>query len=346
MVTLIFRHIFSFVFSTLIAFYVLPLVIKAAKRLRLLDKPDGTIKVHKEPIPFFGGMAIYIAFITTLALAYPFENTILWLLLGVTLLLFIGLIDDCKALMPGQKFFGQTIAVLCFLKGGFSLKTTFFSSSLNLFFSSFWMLTVINAFNLIDVMDGLTATVALTAGTTFFIIALMLKQHAVSVLLLAFLGPLVAFFYYNRPPAKIYLGDSGSMFIGGFLAAIPMLFSWSSQNFESYYTPVIILGIPLLEVFFLVVIRTYLGIPFYKGSPHHFSIYLMKKGMSKYGILAFTALTGICLSLIALAHFEINFSLTLLMMMGCAFIMFWSLLIFSSWIYFKKSKIETHVKLS
>lgn len=344
MVTLWFRHAFSFILSLLIALYLIPLLINAAKRLHLLDKPDGKIKVHKEPVPFFGGIAMYIAFIATLALVYPFENSILWLLLSVTLLLFIGLVDDFKALMPGQKFFGQIFAVLCLLKGGFSLKTVFFSSSWNLILSGFWTISVINAFNLIDVMDGLTTTVALTAGTTFFIIALMLKQYAVSLLLLAFLGPLVAFLYYNKPPAKIYLGDNGSMFIGGFLAAIPLLFQWSNQNFEAYYTPVIILGIPLIEVFFLIIIRTYLGIPFYQGSPHHFSIYLLKKGMSKKGVLLFTLFAGLLLSSTAFLHFEYNFSFLTLFGIAIVCLVLWSGFIFGPGNFLPM--VRSHIKKS
>jgi len=299
MQAIIFKHVFAFIFSFLMSLYLIPIIIRATKRLGLLDVPDGNLKVHKSPVPYFGGLAVFLGFIATLALVYPFENRVLWLLLGTTMLLFVGLIDDLKVLRPGQKFFGQLLAVLCFLKGGFSLKTNFFSSPLNLGLSAFWMLSVINAFNLVDVMDGLSSTIAIVATTSLFTIALIFEQYTVSLLLAAFLGPLIAFFWYNKPPARIYLGDTGSMFIGGFLAAVPMLFAWSNQSFIAYYAPVIILGIPLLEVFFLVVIRTYLGIPFYRGSPHHFSIYLQKKGWSKWKVLGFTAIMGVILSSLA-----------------------------------------------
>lgn len=322
------RHLFCFIFALLLVLYLVPLLIQAAYRLRILDTPDGRIKNHDAPVPYMGGVAVYLAFITPLALAYPFKNHILWLLFGTTLLLFIGLIDDLRVLKPGQKFLGQIIAVLCFLKGGFSLKSVFFSSYANLTLSAFWMLSVINAFNLVDVMDGLSSTIALVAAAALLLLAFMFKLYYVSLLLITFCGALLGFLYYNKPPAKIYLGDAGALFVGGFLAAVPMLFPWSAQSWDSYYTPGIILGIPLLEVTSLVIIRLWLGIAPYRGSPHHFSIYLQKKGWSKYKVLGFTALMGVILSVIAYAFFFGFISFWSLMASGFVFFVFWSWAVF------------------
>jgi UDP-N-acetylmuramyl pentapeptide phosphotransferase/UDP-N-acetylglucosamine-1-phosphate transferase len=178
------------------------------------------------------------------------------------------------------------------------------------------MLSVINAFNLVDVMDGLATLIAFMGGLTFLVIALYLHCFSVSLLLLAFLGPLGAFFIYNKPSAKIYLGDAGSMFIGGFLAATPLLLPWSQQSLDAYYTPVVILAVPLLEVFALVIIRSWLGIPFYYGSPHHFSIYLQRKGWSKSNVLGFTGIMCLCFSLLACLFLTNNISFIALVL-GC-----------------------------
>lgn len=322
------RHLFCFVFALLLVLYLVPLLIQAAYRLKILDAPDGKIKNHNAPVPYMGGFAVYLGFITPLALAYPFKNSILWLLFGTTILLFIGMIDDLRVLKPGQKFLGQFIAVLCFLKGGFSLKSVFFSSYANLLLSAFWMLSVINAFNLVDVMDGLSSTIALVACSAFFVLSLILKLYNVSLLLITFAGALLGFLYYNRPPAKIYLGDAGALFVGGFLAAIPMLFPWSAQSWDAYYAPVVILGIPLLEVSSLIIIRLYLGIAPYRGSPHHFSIYLQKKGWSKYKILLFTALMGIVLSGVAYSFFFGLIPFAGLFLAGCVFLLLWTWIVF------------------
>ncbi len=322
------RHVFSLVFSFLLALYIIPMMIKAAYRFNILDKPDNRIKNHKKAVPYLGGIGVFIPFIATLAIVYPFENEILWLLLGVTFLLFIGLVDDLKILKPFQKLFGQFIAVLCFLKGGFSLKAKFFSDFFRFFTSGFWMLSVINAFNLVDVMDGLASILAIIATVSFFVIAILLKQYSISILLLAFIGPLFVFFYYNKPKARIYLGDSGSLFIGGFLAAIPLLFPWSSKFDFAYYTPIIILGIPLLEVASLVVIRTCKKMPFYRGSPHHFIHYLKYKLWSVHKILLFTGIMSSFLSVIAILFLFKFVNLFSLLSLGCIFLVIWFYFVF------------------
>lgn len=330
------RHLFAGSFSFLLGFYVVPLVMKIARRYNVLDVPDGNIKCHKAPTPYLGGIAVYVAFIATLALAYPFENKILWLLLGSTCLLFVGLVDDLHVLKPGQKFFGQVFAVLCFLKGGVALKTVFFSSFFNMACSAFWMLSIINAFNLIDVMDGLSSLVALVAASSFLCIALMFQLYSISLLLLAFIGAFLAFFLYNKPPAKIYLGDAGAMFAGGFLSAIPLLFPWSAQSLDAYYTPVVILAIPIIEICSLIVIRTRLGIPFYRGSPHHFAIYLQNKGWRKYHVLFFSLIMGLVFSTIAfLFLFKIIALEAIMLLLGATFLS-WCLIVF----YHPKYKTE------
>ncbi len=310
------RHLFAGVISFLLGLYLVPIIIKAALKIGFMDAPDGRLKLQKTPVAYLGGVAIFIPFIATLGLCFPFDNCVLWLLLGITLLLFVGLIDDLKVLKPSQKFFGQFIATLCFLKGGFSLKTPFLTSFINIGASLLWLLTIINAFNLVDVMDGLCSTLAICSATVFLIFALMQQAYTVSLLLTVFIGSVAAFFVYNKPNARIYLGDAGSMFIGGLLAAVPLLLSWEPTIFatswhyawydnmvrplcEVFFIPALVLGIPLLEVVGLFIIRTKLGIPFYNGSPHHFSIYLQKRGWSKWAVLLFSVHASIAMALLA-----------------------------------------------
>jgi UDP-GlcNAc:undecaprenyl-phosphate GlcNAc-1-phosphate transferase len=317
MYSIILRHAFAGIFSFLIGLYLIPIIIKAALKLGFVDAPDGRLKHQKQPVAYLGGVGIYIPIIATLGLCCPFDNFLLWLIFGSTLLLFVGLIDDFKVLKPRQKFFGQFLAALCFLKGGFSLKTPFFGSFFTIGATLFWLLTIINAFNLVDVMDGLCAVLALCAALGFCIFALLQKAYTVSLLLVAFMGSVAAFLCYNRPPARIYLGDAGSMFIGGFLAAIPLLLHWDAGLFSVFATgspllqplhllmpvffiPALVLAVPLLEVTGLFIVRTRLGIPFYNGSPHHFSIYLQKRGYTKQQILFFALLAALTVTALPL----------------------------------------------
>ncbi len=327
---LVVKHILCFLVSFCGSYALIPLFLKKAVEIGFLDRPDGVIKNHQKPIPYMGGIAVYAGFISALIFVLPYSSMPWWLLLGTATLMLVGLIDDVKILRPGRKLLGQCIAVTCFLHGGLLLKTHYLSSYFTLALSIFWMLLVINAFNLIDIMDGLSSLVALISGSAFFTLALLFGQYQVSLLMLAFIGPLFAFFLYNKPPARIYLGDAGALFIGGFLAAVPLLIPWGSSAPYAYCASIVILAIPLLEVFFLVLIRTRLGIPFYLGSPHHFALYLQRKGWSKQVILVFIGVVGIVLSSVAIV-FACNYiTMKLFIILGLLFFVAWSVIIFSS----------------
>lgn len=323
---------FALLISFLVTFYLVPVCIKIAHRLQFLDEPDGTIKIHKQATPYMGGVAVYVGFLTAFCMTIPFESTMLLFFAGSTLLLFVGLIDDLVVLKPYQKFFGQILATLCFLKAGFHLKAQFFSNIWNLPISALWILSTVNAFNLVDVMDGLATLLALCATTSFLLIALYFNDISAAILLCCFMGPLIAFLWYNRPTAKIYLGDAGSLFIGGLLATVPFLFNWGAYNMSGYLTPVIILAIPLLELATLIIIRTYKRIPFYLGSPDHFSIYLQKNGWSKQGILGYVVLLSLVLFSTAFL-----FLINLLPLWGLCLMAALFLTVWTTGLFYKKS---------
>jgi len=325
---IIVRHIGTALLAFLSTWFLVPIMIAMAHRWNILDAPDGRIKVHKTPTPYLGGVAVYLGFISTLAFFAPLTSSMLSLILGSTVLLFIGLIDDLIPMRPWQKFFGQCFVVICFLRYGVQLKGVFFSTTLNLFISGFWMLTVINAFNLVDIMDGLATTLALFSSLGFLSVALLMQNYLLSLFFTALSAALIGFLLYNRPPAKIYLGDAGSLFIGGILATAPLFFSWSESTIYGYLTPIFILAIPLLEVTSLVIIRSYLGIPFYKGSPHHFALYLQKKGYTKKTILAFVAACASVITTIAILFMQGHISFGLLILLAFLFLIFWMKCIF------------------
>ena len=323
----IIRSIFALLISFLLTFYLVPFFCSLARRLKFVDEPDGKIKVHKQATPYMGGVAVYIGFLSAICIALPFQNNMMLFFVGSTLLLFVGLIDDLVSLKPYQKFFGQILAMLCFLKAGFYLKEHFFSNFWNVFISGFWMLLVVNAFNLVDVMDGLATLLAICATTSFLALGIYFNQDILVVLLSAFLGPLLAFLWYNKPSAQIYLGDAGSLFIGGFLATVPFLFSWGTFNINGYLAPIVILAIPLLEVSTLIFIRTYKNIPFYMGSPDHFSIYLQQNGWKKTQILQYVLVLSIILFIASFAFILNKLSFVGLLLSGAGFLAIWALAI-------------------
>ncbi|HEX2978534.1 MAG TPA: MraY family glycosyltransferase [Candidatus Babeliales bacterium] len=324
------KLVFAFLTSFLFTLYLVPLFSSIAFKLGVLDVPDGRIKKHEKPIPYLGGVAVYVGFILSLALTLSFDNRLIFLIVGATLLLFIGLIDDLINLKPYQKFAGQFIAAFCLVRSGLYLKESFFLNNFwGIPLSMLWILSIVNAFNLIDVMDGLACSTAASAATAFFIFACMSQQWQVAFLLASFIGPVVAFLWYNKPPATIYLGDAGSLFIGGVLAIVPFLQTWSIYNPFAFIAPAIILAIPLLEVGTLIVVRTYKGIPFYKPSPDHFSIYLRQNGWTKFNILlyVFSLSLGLFLSSLAIVLNKVSFLQFVLLSIIFSFIWFFFLLI-------------------
>ncbi len=320
---LLFKILFSFIFSFLITLYLVPFFCSLAHKWEFVDVPDGKIKKHTASIPYMGGVAIYCGFLMGLAFTMPFENRIYLLLVGTMLLLFIGLIDDLFILKPYQKFFGQCIVALCFLKAGFYLKEHIFYNIWNMPLSFLWILTIINSFNLVDVMDGLATLIAINATISLVIIAALLHQYVVVILLNAFLGSLCGFLWYNRPSAQIYLGDAGSLFIGGFLAIVPFFFDWGTYNRFGYLTPIIIFAIPLLECVSLILIRWYKKIPFYQGSPDHFSCYLQSQGWKKEQVLYYVLLLSIFLGSTAISFSMGKLSIFYVSCLGVCFLTIW-----------------------
>jgi UDP-GlcNAc:undecaprenyl-phosphate/decaprenyl-phosphate GlcNAc-1-phosphate transferase len=319
----ILRVLFSIFLSGLFTFYLVPLFKILALKCNLVDSPDGAIKRHKKPTAYLGGVAIYCGFLMSLALVSPVGNDLFLFLIGVTLLLFLGLVDDLMPLQPQQKFFGQLIVAFCLLKSGFYLKEHFFYNYWNIPISLLWILSIINAVNLIDVMDGLATTVAIMATISFLIMSLLFGQWSIAIVLGAFLGSLLAFLWYNKPAAQIYLGDAGSLFIGGVLATIPFMLHWGTYNVYGYLAPIIILAIPLIEVLSLIIIRSYKGIPFYKGSLDHFASYLQSNGWNKKEILFYMTCISSMLGVVALLYITNAISAISTIKLGTFFLMSW-----------------------
>lgn len=306
------KAIFGFLFALFITFNLVPIFIEIGRRWKILDNPDGNLKQHKAPTPYLGGAAVFGGVTASLALVFPFHNTHLFFFLGITVLLLVGLLDDLVVLAPRQKFFGQVVAMLCFLKGGFYLKEQFLTALpmlawpiLWLAVSGFWILTMINAFNLIDIMDGLATTTALCLCANLGFFAYFTGAYYALILILTLAGALCAFLYYNKPLATIYLGDAGSLFVGGFLAVVPFMIHWGEFGSYGFLVPVVLAGIPLIEVLTLVIVRSYKRIPFWLGSPDHFAIILKRNGWSVPFILLYIVMaSGLLQGLVLLVVFS------------------------------------------
>ena len=269
--------VFSFVLSFLLAIYGTPLTQKVAHRYELLDFPDGILKKQREPIPYMGGVIIYFAFISPASLLFQFNKELLGILFAGSILLVVGLFDDLKALTPSIKFLFQVIATYVLIKSGIRIQLFILPPWLNVILSSLWILTVINAFNIIDIMDGLAASVGVLTSLTIFILSLYNDNFLISILSLSLAAGLLGFLKFNWEPARIYMGDAGSMFIGMVIGALAIMGDYSKYNDVAFISGLLILAVPLFDMTYVIILRLLKRKNPFFGSPDHFALRLKKK---------------------------------------------------------------------
>lgn len=322
--------ILSFFTAAFCTFFFVPHVISIAQKYGILDVPGG-IKKHAHPVAYLGGVALFAGFLVAVALWSPLTGHTANIVIGSTLLLLVGLVDDLAVLSPSVKFSGQLIAAICFIRAGVYLKDDFFQTMWAIPLSLFWVLSMINATNLIDVMDGLASTTSLAIAVNFFIFSLITGAADVAHILVAAIGALGAFLFYNKQPASIYLGDAGSHFLGGLLGSIPFLLGWSTYNQWGFLVPIIICAIPLCELLGLMIIRTYKRIPFYQGSPDHFCHYLKRRGWTVSQILGLVIILSLAQLGISLLCYYNYITLIQLIFLGLFYLFFWFIYVLKSW---------------
>ena len=273
-------YFLTFALAFSLSLYLTPMVRKAALQFGIIDKPDGKLKQHSAPVAYLGGLAIYLSFLISLALTFSFDKEVLGLLLGGTIIVVLGLIDDFGVLSPVVKLCGQCIAIFTLMRSGIYIKLAFLPWYVTFPLSFFWLIGIINAFNIIDVMDGLSSGVAFTCSLTLFVVGVLNSSMVIAIMAIALGGSLLGFLRYNFEPAKIYLGDTGSMFIGMMMGSLAMIGTYTSNNIIACLAPVIILGVPIFDTLFVMYIRWLRGMSIIAGSPDHFALRLRKWRLS------------------------------------------------------------------
>jgi UDP-GlcNAc:undecaprenyl-phosphate GlcNAc-1-phosphate transferase len=278
----------EFVLAFILSAALTPLVRRDALRRGWVAEPRGD-RWHTRPTALMGGVAIFAAFSVALATAPILDpSTSLHkyfpLLLCATLAFMLGLIDDIYHLSPQTKLVGQVIAAIVLVYFGFKIDW-FTSSTLNSFVSIFWLVAVTNAFNLLDNMDGLAAGIALIACLFLALINAVGSGRGLLngqvLVIAAFMGALLGFLLYNFHPATIFMGDSGSLFVGFLLAGITkghMVFR-STDVLPIIVVPFLLLFIPILDTGFVSVMRTFFARSIARGGKDHSSHRLVAIGL-------------------------------------------------------------------
>lgn len=273
---MIVRLTIAFVVPALMSLILTPYVSRLAKRIGAIDQPNER-KVHVRPIPRLGGVGIFLSFLLSLViflLVDPTQDLSSWatshagvmLILSLLLVLLLGIWDDLQSLRPGQKFIVQLIAASIAYIAGFRISSVthplgaqpLVLGALDFPATVLWIVGVSNAFNLIDGLDGLATGVALIASLSVGAIAYLHGDLATTIPILILAGALFGFLRYNFNPARIFLGDSGSLFIGFALATLSIQSSTKGSTAFAILVPVLSLGLPIMDTL-LAMIRRFLG---------------------------------------------------------------------------------------
>ena len=261
---------------------VTPLVRALARRWGLVATPK-TDRWHKKPTAMMGGVAIWLAVVSTWLLLMP-HTPHGWVVIGASTFLFlVGLADDLLHTKPYQKLIGQVMGSAVVIYYGLALPWSRFAS-LNLIFTIFWLVGITNAINLLDNMDGLAAGIAAIASGFLALNFLSGGQPIEALMLAVFAASLLAFLVYNSHRASIFMGDCGSMFIGFFLAssALMNLSGGRSRSFLPVLAvPILVLFIPIFDTTFVTILRKLSGRAASQGGRDHTSHRLVALGMSE-----------------------------------------------------------------
>src|SRR5215204_6164378 len=257
------------------------LVRHAALRLDWLDQPNHR-KVHASPIPLLGGIAMYLAFLISLLVTD--SRTVLaegtTVLIGATLLLVVGIIDDQRGLSPRTKLLAQAGAAILLVIGGAGV-TSFPFAWMNLAVTIVWVAAICNAMNLLDNMDGLSAGVAAIACAYFTLLALWQGQLWVSIVAAVLLGATLGFLRFNWNPATIFMGDAGSLLLGFMLAVLALKLRFPDVDpRRTWPIPLLVLAVPIFDTTVVTISRLGRGVPITSGGRDHVSHRLVRLGLS------------------------------------------------------------------
>jgi UDP-GlcNAc:undecaprenyl-phosphate GlcNAc-1-phosphate transferase len=303
--------------ATLASIAITPLVIRVAVARRLYDTPD-TRRLHTKPIPRLGGIVVFVAtllgLVTALFLATRGGGLspdrvefFTGVLLGGAVLFAAGLFDDLRGLRPAAKLVVQCIAAVIVYRYGLQIQLITLGPSIaiplgwvGLPLTVAWVVGVTNAFNVIDNMDGLATGLALVALATVLGAAFALGNTDVALVCLALTGALLGFLPYNFNPARIFLGDSGSLFIGFMLAVLSVHGALKSATAVLVAVPLFALAVPLFDLTLSIMRRWLRGVPIFVGDTRHISHRLLAMGLTQRRVVTVLSLVAGALGLLGL----------------------------------------------
>ena len=320
------------IIAGLISFIMTPLVIKIAHRFGAIDIPKDDRRMHKKPMPLWGGIAIFTGFFVSMFL---FSNISTIKLIGLfvasVVVLITGMIDDIKPLGAKAKLLMQVVAAFILVKSGFEINyfSDFFGdqgyiflSNMSLPISIIWIVGVTNTVNLIDGLDGLAAGISAIAAVTLSYIAIINHRYDAAMITLILAGSSIGFLPYNFNPAKIFMGDAGALFLGLVLAAISVEGALKGATALTVVVPILALGVPIFDTAFAIIRRLINKRPIMEADKGHLHHRLMSIGMGQRKTVLSMYLISALLGAGAIALMKQNWIHALVLLVLVAIVVF------------------------
>lgn len=282
-----------------------------AEKVGAIDVPKDERRVHNHPIPRMGGLAIALAFLLSIMLFIPMSTPLMGLLMGAVIIAVMGAVDDIVNLKSWVKLGGQIVAALVAIRCG--VVVDFITSPvsgapiqlgfLSVPLTAIWIVACTNAVNLIDGLDGLAVGVSAISSLTMLVVALFVSAPEVSIILASLTGACLGFMPYNLNPAKIFMGDVGSQFLGFVLSTVSILGLFKFHAVISFLVPLLALAVPLADTIFAFFRRIFHGQSPFHADKGHFHHRLLAMGLNQkqavavlYGVSAVLGLLAVLLA--------------------------------------------------
>ena len=308
---------------------VTPVMRQLAPRLGLVDQPNSR-KLHVSPTPLMGGVAMYGGIILALLIFQESfrVDQLVSILIGATWMSFLGVWDDRWGIAPLIKLAGQVVGALFLVLNG--IQVDFLPGEvLDVIVTVVWVVGITNAINLLDNMDGLSGGIVATAAAYFLLMAVMSGQYLVGALAAALLGGCLGFLIYNFNPASIFMGDTGSLFLGFLLAALAIKLRFpANRAIVTWMVPVMALGVPILDTSLVFVSRLRRGKnPLTTPGKDHLSHRLVRMGFSQKEAVLLLYVAAEAFGLLAvtltLANVREGYVIGLVVFLICAYLIYW-----------------------
>lgn len=329
-------YLIVFLCAFIITLLTTPLMRIIALKCNILDHPHSSVKTHDQPVPYLGGIAIWLGFMFSLVMIRIITNfpsgtlhNLRGILLGGLCIVLLGIIDDLnpKGIDFKKKFVFQFIAALILIYFGIHIKFVH-PNYISIILTIIWVIGISNAFNIVDIMDGLSSSLAVISAGAFLIIALPTEQFYVNFAAAALAGACLGFIPFNMSKSRrIFMGDTGSLFIGFVLASLSLGTSYTQVNDVGLFAPILILGIPIYDTMLVMFYRIIQNKSPFLGSKDHFALRLEAMGFTRKQILTIACVASIVLAIIAFVstRVELVWALLLYILVGAELIFagFW-----------------------